>query len=142
MDNLNPEFKKILASRFWKNEIWSFLPYRAESDLRAKSLNKVPFKASDCQNATNMWFSIEDLRKNLFYTISPLYIRKGEKPIFAIKHWFYSKDRFFAIPEAKRGNLIRPMAFFFLKSSMENHILAPLWQSDALNGTLFNDFAL
>ena len=23
---LNPEFKKILASRFWKNEIWSFLP--------------------------------------------------------------------------------------------------------------------
>ena len=65
LNNLNLEFEKILLSHFWKNEIWSFLPYRAESDFRAKSLNKGPFKASDCQNATNMWFSIEDLRKKI-----------------------------------------------------------------------------
>ena len=29
VDNLNPKFKKSLASRFWKNGIWSFLPYKA-----------------------------------------------------------------------------------------------------------------
>ena len=65
VDNLNPEFKKILSRAFWKNAIWSFLPYKAESELRAESLNKAPFKASDFQNATNMWFSIEDLRKKM-----------------------------------------------------------------------------
>ena len=43
--------------------ILSFLPFKAESDLRAKSLNKACFKASDCKNATNMQFFIEDLRK-------------------------------------------------------------------------------
>ena len=48
MDNLNLEFKKILASRFWKNAIWRFLPYKAESEFRAESLSKVPYKASEC----------------------------------------------------------------------------------------------
>ena len=70
VSNLNPEFEKILSRDFWKNVIWSFLPYKAESDLRAKSLNKVPFKAPDCQNATNMWFSIEDLRKKMPLVLS------------------------------------------------------------------------
>ena len=64
VDNLNPEFKKNLSRAFWKNAIWSFLPYKAESELRAESLSKAPFKASDCQNGTNVWFSIEDLKKN------------------------------------------------------------------------------
>ena len=78
-------------------------------------------KASDCQNATNMWLSIEDLRKKChwFYKISPFCIRMGEKPIFNIKHWFYSKDRYFAVPDAKRGNFKKPMGFFFLN---------PLWR--------------
>ena len=54
MDNLNPEFKKILSRAFWKNAIWSFLSYKAESELRAESLNKVPFKAS-FKEQLNKW---------------------------------------------------------------------------------------
>ena len=65
VDNLNPEFKENLWRDFWKNAILRFLPYKAKSDLRAKSPNRAPFKASDYQNATNMWFSIEDLRKEM-----------------------------------------------------------------------------
>ena len=63
VDNLNLEFKKNLSRDFWKNAIWSLLPYKAESDLKEKSVNKVPFEASYCQNDTNMWYSKEDLRK-------------------------------------------------------------------------------
>ena len=55
---------------------------------------------------------------------------------------FYTENRFFALPEAKKGNFIKPTAFFFLKSSMENYILVAFWQSDALKGTLFIDSAL
>ena len=44
-DNLNPEFERNMVSCFWKNAIWRFLPYKAESDLNAKS------KATDYQNA-------------------------------------------------------------------------------------------
>ena len=65
MDNLNPEFKKNLSSRFWINAIWNFLLNKAKLDLRAKSLNKAPFKATHGQNATNMRFSMEDLRKKM-----------------------------------------------------------------------------
>ena len=32
VSNLNPEFEKILSRDFWKNVIWSFLPYKAQSD--------------------------------------------------------------------------------------------------------------
>ena len=84
--NLNPEFKKNLWRDFWKNTILRFLPYKAESDLRAKSLSRAPFKATIYQNATNMWFPIEDLRKKcqLFLKFLPLCIGKGEKTIFSI----------------------------------------------------------
>ena len=33
-----------------KNEIWSFLPNKAALALRVKSVNRPPFKATDCQN--------------------------------------------------------------------------------------------
>ena len=54
---------------------------------------------------------------------------------------FYSEIRILALPDAKRGNLIKPIAFF-LKFSMENHILVAFWQWVALKGALFSDFAL
>ena len=54
VNNLNPEFEKNLWRDFFKNAILRFLPYKAKSDLRAKSLNRAPFKATDYQNATNM----------------------------------------------------------------------------------------
>ena len=40
--------------RFLKKCDVSFLPYKADSDLKAKSANRAPFEASDCQNTTNM----------------------------------------------------------------------------------------
>ena len=93
MGNLYPEFRKNLSSRFWKNMIWSFLLNKAKSDFRPKSLNKVPFNATHCQNPTKMWLSIENLRKKCHwsYKIFLLCIREGEKPIFTTKHWFYNK---------------------------------------------------
>ena len=69
MDNLNLEFKKNLSRDFWKNAIWSFLLFKAESDLKEKSVNKVPFEASYCQNDTNMWYSKEDLRKKMPFVL-------------------------------------------------------------------------
>ena len=112
--------------------------------MRAESLNKAPFKASDCQNATNMWFSIEDLRKKChwFYKISPLCIRKAKDPFFTIKSVFYSKNRFFALSDAREGKFYKTNGIFFLKSSMKNHILVAFWQWVALKGALFSDFAL
>ena len=65
VDNLNLEFKKNLSRDFWKNAIWSFLLYKAVSDLKVKSVNRVPFKATDYQNASNIWFSIQHLRKKM-----------------------------------------------------------------------------
>ena len=53
---------------------------------------------------------------HLFYKISPFCIWKGEKPIFTIKHWFYSQNRIFALPDAKEENFIKQKAFFFLNS--------------------------
>ena len=118
MDNLNPEFKKNLSRDFWKNAIWSFLLYEAKSDLRVKSVNRVPFKATGYQIAFNMWYSIPDQGKkcHCFFKISLFCIRKGEKPIFTIKHWFYSQNRIFALPDAKEENFIKQKAFFFLNS--------------------------
>ena len=58
VDNLNQEFKKNLSRDFWKNAIWNYLPYKAESDFEAKLVKKAPFKAIDCKNTTNMWFSL------------------------------------------------------------------------------------
>ena len=69
MDNLNPEFEKNLSIDFGKNAIWSFLLYKAESDLKEKSVNKVPFEAYYCQNDTNMWYSKEDLRKKMPFVL-------------------------------------------------------------------------
>ena len=46
--------KKFWREIFEKMQFVVFLPYKAESDLRAKSLNKEPFKVSDFQNATIM----------------------------------------------------------------------------------------
>ena len=40
--------KKFWRAVFEKNAICSSLPYKAESGFRTKSLNKVPFKASNC----------------------------------------------------------------------------------------------
>ena len=48
-------------SCFYFQNCWSFLPYKAETDFRAKLVFIAPFKATDCQNNTNYWFSIEDL---------------------------------------------------------------------------------
>ena len=87
VDNLNPEFEKNLWRDFWKNAIWRFLPNKAESDLRAKSLNKAPFKATDYQNATNMWFPIGDLRKKmpLIFEIFPSLHQEAQKNNFQYK---------------------------------------------------------
>ena len=63
MENLNQESKRNLTSVLEKNVIWNLLSYKTESDMRAKSVNRAPFKATDCQNATKMWFSLENLRK-------------------------------------------------------------------------------
>ena len=82
--NLNPEFKKNLWRDFWKNAIWRFLPYKAESDLRAKSLSRAPFKATNYQNATNMWFPIENLRKNIIcFLKSSLFATGRGKNLFS-----------------------------------------------------------
>ena len=62
--------KNFYRAVFEKMGFEVFLPYKAEADLKAKSLNKVPFKASDCQNGTKMWFSIEDLRKKMPLVLS------------------------------------------------------------------------
>ena len=51
--------------------------------------------------------------------IFPLSTGTGKKPIFTIKSVFYTENRFFALPDAKRGNLIKPIIFF---------ILNPLWR--------------
>ena len=106
VDNLNLEFKKNLSRDFWKNAIWSFLLYKAESDLKEKSVNKVPFEASYCQNDSKMWYSKENLRKKclLFYKIFLLCVRKSKNPILTIKSVFYSENRFFTLPDAKKGN--------------------------------------
>ena len=93
-----------------------FLLYKAESDLKEKSVNKVPFEASYCQNDTNMWYSKEDLRKKMpfvLWNFPPLH-QKSENPIFTIKSVFYSENRFFTLPDAKRGNFKKQMAFFSL----------------------------
>ena len=58
VSNLNPEFEKILSRDFWKNAIWSFLPYKAQSDLRAKSVKRAPYKAADCPKDPEIWFAI------------------------------------------------------------------------------------
>ena len=112
--------------------------------MRAKSLNKAPFKGTHCQNAINMWFSIEDLRKkcNWFYKISLLFIGKGQKPIFTIKHWFYGKNRFFGPSWCKEGKFYKKNGILLVKYSMENHISVAFWQWVALKGALFSDFAL
>ena len=111
--------------------------------MRAKSINKALFKVSDCQNATNMWFFIEDLRKKChwFYKISPHCIRRGQKSIFTIKHWFYGKNSFFGPSWCKEGKFYKKNGIFLLKSSMENHISVAFWQWVALKGALFSDFA-
>ena len=84
VDNLNPEFEKNLWRDFWKNAIWRFLPYKAESDLKAKSLNRAPLKATDYQNATNMWFPIENLRKNIIcFLKSSLFATGRGKNLFS-----------------------------------------------------------
>ena len=56
VSNLNPEFEKILSRDFWKNAIWSFLPYKAQSELRAKSVKRSPYKAADCPKDPEIWF--------------------------------------------------------------------------------------
>ena len=58
VSNLNPEFEKILSRDFWKNAIWSFLPYKAQSELRAKSVKRAPYKAADCPKDPEIWFPI------------------------------------------------------------------------------------
>ena len=144
MDNLNPEFKKFLSSPFWKNAIWSLLPYKAKSDLRAKSLNKVPFKASDCQNGTKMWFSIEDLRKKMPLVLSNFSSLPQERQ----KTYLYYKisiiywKQVFCPSWCKEEKFHKTKGSFFLKSYMENHIFVAFWQSDALKHALFSDFAL
>ena len=69
VDNLNLEFKKNLSRDFWKNAIWSFLLYKAESDLKEKSVNKIPFEAFYCQNDSKMWYSKENLRKKMPFVL-------------------------------------------------------------------------
>ena len=83
-----------------------FLPYSAESYLRAKSVNRTPFKGTECQNVNNMWFPIENLRKNAICFLEfPLFcIRNGQKPIFIIKHCFCSENMFYLLPNARMGN--------------------------------------
>lgn len=83
---LNPELEKILARDFSRNAISSFLPYKSESDLRAKSLNKAPFEVSDCQNATIMWFSIETVRNKMPLVLQhfPFLHQEGQKDLFSI----------------------------------------------------------
>ena len=54
---------------------------------------------------------------------------------------YYSENKFLALPDAKKGNFIKQL-HSFLKSSMDNHIFVAFWQSDALKGFLFSDFAL
>ena len=56
--NLNPEYEKNLSRDFWKNAIWSFLPYKAQSDLRAKSVKRAPYKSTDCPKDPEIWFPI------------------------------------------------------------------------------------
>ena len=144
MDNLNPEFKKFLSSPFWKNAIWSFLPSKAGSDLRAKSLNKVPFKAFDCQDATDMWLSIEALRKKMPLVLLnfPSLPQEWQKTYLYYKISIIYLKWVFRPSWGKEGKFTNTNSFFFLKSYMENHIKVAFWQSDALNGTLFSEFAL
>ena len=58
VSNLNPEFEKILSRDFWKNVIWSVLPYKAQSELKAKSVKRAPYKAADCPKDPEIWFPI------------------------------------------------------------------------------------
>jgi len=46
----------------------------------------------------------------------PHCVRVRKNPIFTLKSVFDSKNRFFTLPDAKRGN---SMKIFFLKSNME-----------------------
>ena len=58
VSNLNPEFEKNLSRDFWKNAIWRFLPYIAQSDLRAKSVKRAQYKAADCPKDPEIWILI------------------------------------------------------------------------------------
>ena len=71
----------------------------------------------------SLWKIKEEKRRTKCYKISPLFIRKDKKPILTMKSMFYTENRFVALSDAKRRNFIKPIAFFFLKSSIEKHIL-------------------
>ena len=47
MYNLNPEFKENKSRAFKKRQFEVILP-KVESDLKAKSVSRAPFKTSDC----------------------------------------------------------------------------------------------
>ena len=87
MDNLNPESKKIFREIFDKMRFEVFLLYKAESDLKEKSVNKVLFEAPYCQNDTNMWYSNEDLRKKnaICFIKFPSFASEEQKSYFHYK---------------------------------------------------------
>ena len=68
------------------------------------------FTASDCQNVTNMWFSIEDLGKKnaIGFIVLSLFASGTGKTYLYYK---ITENRFLALPEAKRGNFKKAMAF-------------------------------
>ena len=64
-----------------------FSTYTAAPDLRAKSVSRPSFKATDCQNVNDICLYIEDLlKKGHFFQNFPSLYQEGQKLIFTLKH--------------------------------------------------------